>query len=382
MSNCGILALEDGTIIRGKAFGARTTVVGEIVFNTSMTGYQEILTDPSYSGQIVTLTTPQIGNYGTHPDDEESDSVHAQGLIIRELSPITSNWRSQLPLSEYLQKHGIPGLEHVDTRTLTRKIRTEGALKVCLSTEGISEEEALNRARSWKGLSAHDYVSEVSCKEPYSFNPGGQTHPPFSVTGTKLKPPIRQMPRFRIAALDFGAKRSIFKKLSYHGFDVQAFPAHSSAEMIREFAPQGLFLSNGPGDPAILESVHKTVALLIEHYPTFGICLGHQLLTHALGAKTHKLKFGHHGGNHPVKNLETGVVSITAQNHGYASTWQEMENRGARVTEINLNDDTIEGIHHNDLPVFSVQYHPEAAPGPNDAEPLFERFYELVQEHA
>lgn len=382
MSNFGILALEDGTLIRGKAFGARATVVGELVFNTSMTGYQEILTDPSYCGQIVTLTAPQIGNYGTHPDDEESDRIHAQALVIKSLSPITSNWRSRLSLSEYMQRHGVPGLEHVDTRAITRKIRTAGALKVCLSTDNISDEEALKRAREWGGLSAHDYVTEVSCQKPYAFNPRGETHPPFSVTGTHLKPVIREHTRFRIAALDFGAKRSIFKRLSYHGFDVQVFPAHTPAEVIRVFAPQGVFLSNGPGDPAILESIHKTVASLIQHYPTFGICLGHQLLTHALGAKTHKLKFGHHGGNHPVKNLETDVVSITAQNHGYASTWQEMENRGARVTEINLNDNTIEGIHHNDLPAFSVQYHPEAAPGPNDADPLFERFYALVQEHA
>jgi carbamoyl-phosphate synthase small subunit len=382
MSNCGILALEDGTIIRGKAFGASRTVVGEIVFNTSMTGYQEILTDPSYSGQIVTFTTPQIGNYGTHPDDEESDAVHARGLIIQSLSPITRHWRSQLPLADYLKKHGIPGIEHIDTRMLTRKIRTAGALKACLSTEAISEENALKRAQDWEGLGAHDYVSEVSCKLPYSFNPESKQYAPFSVPGTQLNPTLRPNARFRIAALDFGAKRSIFKKLSYHGFDIEVFPAHTSADMIREFAPQGVFLSNGPGDPAILESIHKTVATLIQHYPTFGICLGHQLITHALGAKTHKLKFGHHGGNHPVKNLETGVVSITSQNHGYASTWQDMENCGARVTEINLNDNTIEGIHHNDLPVFSVQYHPEAAPGPNDAEPLFERFYELVQEHA
>ncbi len=378
----GILALEDGTILRGHAFGAATNVVGEAVFNTSMTGYQEILTDPSYSGQIVTMTVPHIGNYGVHQDDEESDRVQASGLIIHELSPIVSNWRAQGSLPEYMEAHGIPGLSGVDTRALTKKLRTGGVLKACLSTDGLSDEDALARARAWEGLSGHDYVADVSCKKPYFFNEQGFASEPFTVEGTVLKPAGQDRPRFRIAALDFGSKRSIFRKLAYYGFDVHVFPANSPIETIQELKPQGIFLSNGPGDPAILKDIHQTVAKLIEHYPTFGICLGHQIISHALGAETYKLKFGHHGGNHPVKSLETGLVKITAQNHGYASTEEDLKQRGAEVTEINMTDNSVEGLRHKELPLFAVQYHPEAAPGPNDADPLFDDFYQLVAKHA
>jgi len=374
-----ILALEDGSVFKGRAFGASKTVVGEAVFNTSMTGYQEVLTDPSYFGQIVTMTAVEIGNYGVNKDDEESDGIKVQGFVVREVSPITSSWRSEMSIQEYLEKGGIPGISGVDTRAITKKIRSAGAMKACLSTEGISAEEAVAKARGWEGLVGVDYVREVSCKKPYAFDFKDGEIAPFTVKGTTLYNFNRTRPLFKCAAIDYGAKRSIFKRLSFHGFDVTVFPADVSADQIAEFAPECVFLSNGPGDPAAVPYAHKCVAELIRKYPTFGICFGHQVVTHAIGATTYKLKFGHRGGNQPVKNLETGRVAITAQNHGFAADAKSIERAGGIVTEINLNDDTVEGLRHKDLPVFSVQYHPEAAPGPNDADALFTDFYAFTK---
>ncbi len=373
-SYTAILALEDGSVFRGRAFGAKKTVVGEAVFNTSMTGYQEVLTDPSYFGQIVTMTAVEVGNYGVNKADEESDGIKVKGFVVREVSPIPSSWRSEQSLQEYLEKGGVPAISGVDTRAITKKLRSVGAMKACLSTEGISAEEAVAKARGWEGLVGVDYVKEVSCKAPYKFDVDGEILKPFTVEGTTLYNFKRTTPLFKCAAIDYGAKTSIFKRLAFHGFDVTVFPA----EKIVEFSPEAVFLSNGPGDPSAVHYAHECVSKLIRKYPTFGICLGHQIITHAIGAHTYKLKFGHRGGNQPVKNLETGIVSITSQNHGFAADAKSVENAGAIVTEINLNDNTVEGLRHKDLPVFSVQYHPEAAPGPNDADRLFADFHKLV----
>jgi carbamoyl-phosphate synthase small subunit len=375
-----VLALEDGSVFRGRAFGADASVAGECVFNTSMTGYQEILTDPSYFGQIVTLTAVQIGNYGIAAADSEAAAPRASGLVVRELSPVVSNWRSQISLGDYLAKHGIPGISEVDTRALTKKLRVDGAMKCCLSTLPISDAEAVKRAREWRDMAGADYVREVTTPQPYAWrlDDSGNHNTPYLPVGTSFNAPPIPSRRFRVAAFDYGAKFSIFRKLVNHGFEVQVFPAGADAAMIREHQPDALFLSNGPGDPSALPYIHKTVTALLPDYPTFGICLGHQMITHALGGTTFKLKFGHRGGNQPVKNLETGRVSITAQNHGFATDPKSIEAGGAKVTEVNLNDGTVEGLRHLRLPVFSVQYHPEAAPGPNDADPLFSDFYRMV----
>ena len=377
-----ILALEDGSVFRGTAFGAAATIAGECVFNTSMTGYQEILTDPSYFGQIVTMTAVQIGNYGINPEDEESSAPKCSGFVVREVSPVVSNWRSKMSLDEYLKKYGIPGISEVDTRALTKKLRVDGAMKCCLSTLPLTDAEAIYRARSWHDMAGSDYVKDTTCAAPYLWRADEATHfneqyLPVGTSNGATKTPARH---FKVAAFDFGAKYSIFRKLVRHGFDVQVFPATATHEQVREAGVDGVFLSNGPGDPAALAYIHKTVTALLPDYPIFGICLGHQMITHALGGSTFKLKFGHRGGNQPVKNLETGKVSITAQNHGFATDPKSIESRGAIVTEINLNDQTVEGLRHKELPVFSVQYHPEAAPGPNDADPLFTDFYRLIEQ--
>lgn len=374
----GVLAFEDGSVFRGISFGGDKTVLGEAVFNTSMTGYQEVLTDPSYFGQIVTMTAPQIGNCGVNPSDEESSGPKVAGFVVRDLSPVASNWRSREDLTAYLKRNSIPGVFGVDTRTITKRLRVHGALKACISTEDISDREAVEQARSWVGLVGADYVKEVTCRKAFTWDAEGKDKAPFTVPGTLLEPAVLERQPFRIIAFDLGAKFNIYRKLRYHGFKVDVVPANTSAEEVLEREPAGLFLSNGPGDPAAVTYVHQTVAKLIEQLPTFGICLGHQMLTHALGADTFKLKFGHRGANQPVKNLETGKVSITSQNHGFASTKEELEKKGAIVTEVNLNDGTVEGLRHRELPVFSVQYHPEASPGPHDSDPLFDDFYNMV----
>ncbi|MEO0055522.1 MAG: hypothetical protein RLZZ50_1469 [Verrucomicrobiota bacterium] len=377
-----LLALEDGSVYHGRAFGADATIAGECVFNTSMTGYQEIVTDPSYFGQIVTLTAPMIGNYGVNDEDTEASAPRASGLVVRELSPIVSNWRANSSLDAYLKKYGIPGISDVDTRAITKKLRVDGAMKCCLTTLPMSEADAVARAKSWHDMAGSDYVKDTTCKEPYIWGASDPSrfNTPYVPAGTTLGLPNIPAKRFRVAAFDFGAKHTIFRKLVNHGFEVQVFPATATAEQVKEHAPDGVFLSNGPGDPAALAYIHKTVTGLVPHYPIFGICLGHQMITHALGGSTFKLKFGHRGGNQPVKNLETGKVSITAQNHGFATDPASLEKGGALVTEINLNDNTVEGLRHKTLPIFSVQYHPEAAPGPNDADPLFADFYRLIEQ--
>ena len=376
-----VLALEDGSVFRGLGFGAGATIAAECVFNTSMTGYQEILTDPSYFGQIVTMTASQIGNYGVNDEDAEAASPKVSGFVIRELSPVVSNWRSRRSLDAYLDANGIPGISEVDTRALTKKLRVEGAMKACLSTLPLSDEEAVALARRWTDMAGADYVRNVTCKAPFLWpqgDPSGDL-PPYQPPGTTFGTALTPERKFRVAAFDCGAKRSIYRKLVLHGFEVQVFPATASAELVREHNPDCIFLSNGPGDPAAVPYVHETVTRLIPDYPMFGICLGHQMITHALGGSTFKLKFGHRGGNQPVKNVETGRVSITAQNHGFATDPASLANRGAIVTEYNLNDNTVEGLRHTELPVFSVQYHPEASPGPNDADPLFVDFYRMVE---
>ena len=375
----GIIAFEDRTIFRGVGFGAKATSVGECCFNTSLTGYQEIITDPSYFSQIVNMTAVQVGNYGINEEDVESDGPKLSGLIVRELSPVVSNWRAKRSLSDYLESSGIPGVEGVDSRAITKKLRVTGALNACISTEDISDQEAIEKAKTFGGLLGIDFVKAVSARKVYDWDPAHLQSKPFTVPGTNLAMHSSKVEkRFSVAAIDFGAKFSIYRKLQRHGFNVRVFPANTTADEIKEFKPNGVFLSNGPGDPSAVEYAHKTVRDLIEHFPTFGICLGHQIITHALGADTFKLKFGHRGGNQPVKNLETDSVSITSQNHGFASSKEQLENKGAIVTEINLNDNTVEGLRLKDRPVFSVQYHPEAAPGPNDADPLFKAFFDLV----
>jgi carbamoyl-phosphate synthase small subunit len=376
-----ILALEDGSVFRGVAFGAEATITGECVFNTSMTGYQEILTDPSYFGQIVAMTAPQIGNYGVNPEDAEAAAPKVSGFVVRELSPVVSNWRARLSVHDYLKKYNIPGISEVDTRALTKKLRVEGAMKCCLSSQPLSDAEAVSRARAGREMAGSDYVKDVTCAKPHlwSATDAANHNAPYRPAGTSFGAEAPPTKRFRVAAFDYGAKYSIYRKLVNHGFEVLVLPGGATAAEVREHRPDAVFLSNGPGDPAALPYIHKTVTALLPDYPIFGICLGHQMITHALGGTTFKLKFGHRGGNQPVKNLETGKVSITAQNHGFATDPKSIENRGAQVTEINLNDQTVEGLRHQELPVFCVQYHPEAAPGPNDADPLFVDFYRMVE---
>ncbi|MBN12586.1 MAG: carbamoyl phosphate synthase small subunit [Opitutaceae bacterium] len=381
-SQTGVLALEDGKIFRGKAFGNHRTVVGEAVFNTSMTGYQEILTDPSYFGQIVAMTAPMIGNYGINLEDNEASKPMVQGFVVRELSPIASNWRSTGTLSEFLEQNNIPGLEGIDTRALTKKLRVHGSMKACLSTEDISDEEAVQKAKDWVGIVGADYVKEVTCSTPYVYSPSDIDSWPYNPAGSTVRYRKSKDRIFRIAALDFGAKQSIFRELAFHGFEVHVFPATASIAEIKAIDPEGIFLSNGPGDPEAVTYAHQTVRELIQEFPTFGICLGHQIITHAIGAKTFKLKFGHRGGNQPIKNFENDWVAITAHNHGFATSEEGLEEAGAEITETNLNDKTIAGIRLKDKPVFSVQYHPEAGPGPSDANPNFQKFYRMVAANA
>ncbi len=367
-----LLALEDGTLYHGTSFGSEGTTLGEVCFNTSMSGYQEVLTDPSYKGQLVAMTYPEIGNYGIHPDDDESDHPQVSGFIIRNLSPIASNWRSQEPLPDYLKRHRIIAIQGIDTRALTVKLRSQGAMRGIITTEAITPEEAIHRARSFPYL-GHDFVKEVTTPTPYTWDESGEKS--LSTLGNRSAlPPIRH----HIIAYDLGIKRNILRRLRQHGFKTTVVPAHTSAQEILALKPQGLFLSNGPGDPSELHYVHNNLKQLIGKLPIFGICLGHQMLTYALGGKTFKLKFGHRGGNQPVKDLRTGKVTITSQNHGFATDPESFKDPAIAITQINLNDGTCEGLAHRTLPIFSVQYHPEAAPGPNDAISFFQEFSEMI----
>ena len=380
-----ILALEDGSVFHGQAFGARATAAGEVCFNTSMTGYQEILTDPSYKGQLVTMTYPLIGNYGVNDQDVESWAPHVAGFVIRELSPVVSNWRADRSLADYLSHHGIPGIQGIDTRSLTKKLRVRGALSGCLSTEGLTDEEAIARARAWGGMAGRDYVSEVTHKEPFLWDAKDEQSAAFSLTQTHLTAAPRQVRQplppadIPIVAYDFGMKYNILRRLRQKGFRIQVVPAHTPAAEVLKYKPAGVFLSNGPGDPAALGGIVREVRTLVDSgIPVFGICLGHQILGQAFGGSTFKLKFGHRGGNQPVKDLESGRVEITSQNHGFAVDATSLPS-DVTVNRINLNDQTVEGLRHRTKPVFCVQYHPEASPGPHDSTPLFDEFRALVQ---
>ena len=372
-----ILALEDGTVYHGKSFGAHATACGEVCFNTSMTGYQEILTDPSYKGQIVTMTYPEIGNYGVNPEDVESYQPHVSGFVVRELSPVVSSWRAQQSLDDYLKENGIPGIEGIDTRALTKKLRVGGAMNGVISTEDISDEEAKKQAAEWPGMVGMDYAKEVTHSEAFSWDEQNQPNEEFSLpvgTHSEPTPPALPPADIPIVAYDFGVKYNILRCLRRHGFNVQVVPAHATADEVLGYKPAGLFLSNGPGDPAALSYAVKNVKKLVDYgLPIFGICLGHQVLGQALGAKTFKLKFGHRGANQPVKDLESGRIEITAQNHGFAVDPDALP-REVQVDRINLNDQTVEGLRHRHKPIFSVQYHPEASPGPHDSQLLFAHF--------
>ena len=368
------LALEDGTIIQGQAFGAETDSVFELVFNTSMTGYQEILTDPSYHGQGVLFTVSHIGNVGINLEDDESTKPQVSAAVIRSLSSVVSNWRSAFSLSDWLAGHGVPGVSGVDTRWLTRKLRDGGTQKAALSTRGTSVSELLKMAREWEGLDGRDMVKEVTCEESYHW---------VDDVGSKWveqKSEGRNQKVLSIVAYDFGIKENILRHLASYAANVTVVPAETTADEVLAMKPDGVFLSNGPGDPAGLPYAVEAVSGLIESgVPIFGICLGHQLIGRALGADTHKLKFGHHGGNHPVQYLPTGKVLITAQNHNYCVTEGDLNKDEVEITYKSLNDDSLEGLRLKYKPVLSVQFHPEAAPGPHDAHDIFAEFFKMIE---
>jgi carbamoyl-phosphate synthase small subunit len=366
------LVLEDGTVLVGRGFGAATDSVGELVFNTSMTGYQEILTDPSYRGQTVLLTQPHIGNYGVNHEDEESAKLWLSGLVVREACERASNFRSAMELSDYLAQHGVPGIDGVDTRMLTRAVRDRGEQRILITRDMTSTDAQLvEKVRKAPKVADVDHVLKVTTPQPYEWKKGYES--PFSPPA----PAKAGGKRRTIVAYDFGAKRNILRSLAACGLDVIVVPAETPAAAVLERKPDGVFLSNGPGDPAICRYAIDSAKVLVKKLPVFGICLGHQILGHVFGGKTYKMKFGHHGGNQPVIDLTTGKVEITSQNHSYAVDPQSLPD-GVVMTHKNLNDNTCEGLRHKELPVFSVQYHPEAAPGPHDALYLFKRFVELL----
>jgi carbamoyl-phosphate synthase small subunit len=368
------LALEDGTVMHGYSVGAPKDNVGEVVFNTGMTGYQEILTDPSYAGQFVTMTYPEIGNTGINNEDMESRDFFANGFLIHELNE-TSNWRADLSLQDKLIEKGIPCLAGIDTRTLTAKLREQGTLKGYLAvTGGVSEEEAIAKAKAWEGLDGQDYAARVSCTEAFVWDPTGEKTCTWGVAETLPKSDMN------IVTFDYGIKWNILRSLRLQGMNITVVPAKTTVEEILERKPDGVFLSNGPADPAAVTYAVEAIKGLIGKVPLMGICLGHQLLGLALGGSTYRLKFGHHGCNHPVKDLSTGAVEITSQNHNFAIREDSIDASTVEVTHMNLNDNTIEGIRHRSEPAFSVQYHPEAAPGPHDPYYLFTRFRKLIED--
>ncbi len=377
MSAPALLALADGTVFRGRAFGARAEAVGELVFNTSMTGYQEILTDPSYEGQLVAMTYPEIGNVGVNREDVESRRPWVRGFVVREYRPVPSSWRAEESLGDYLARHGIPGIEGLDTRALVRHLRDHGAQEAVLSSVDLDPARLVAKAKASPGLVGRDLVRTVTCAEPYEWTQGPWRLGRGYATAAECAA-ARGGRVLRVIAYDFGIKWNILRGLVGAGCAVRVVPAGTPAADVLAARPDGVFLSNGPGDPDAVAGAPETVAALLGRVPVFGICLGHQILALALGGRTFKLKFGHHGGNQPVKDLTTGRVEITAQNHGFAVDADSLGGR-ATVTHVNLNDRTVEGLVVRDAPAFSVQYHPEASPGPHDARYLFRRFVELME---
>lgn len=370
--NKALLVLEDGTVFKGYAFAGRGRSLGEVVFNTAMTGYQEVLTDPSYKGQIVAMTYPLTGTYGINDDDMESAAVQVEGFIVKEYQDFASNWRSNRTLADFLNEHGKIGIEGIDTRALTRHIRLAGAMRGVIATDTDRVSELLDQVQAYPGLTGIDMVQHVTCQKPYRWRNGplpATTRPTWS----------EDHPGLRVATLDCGVKYNILRKLEQTGCQVIVFPAHTKAEEILATKPDGIFLSNGPGDPAALDYVVDTVKDLLGKRPVFGICLGHQVMGLALDGRTFKLKFGHRGANQPVKDLTTGKVEITSQNHGFCVEPDSLRDKPVRLTHLNLNDNTLEGMEHLQLPAFSVQYHPEASPGPHDASYLFQRFTRLIE---
>lgn len=373
-----ILALEDGRIFRGKGYGAPAERSGEVVFNTALTGYQEIFTDPSYAGQIVVLTNPQIGNYGTTPSDDESTQPYIEGLVTREFSPISSNWRSTQVADEYLERNGVPVIDDIDTRALVRHLRSKGVMRGVISTmPNANEDDLVAKARAIKKMDGTDLASVVTTKEKYEFSSKSERNE----TGDKLLPKddAEAVEPMHVVAYDFGVKQNILRMLARENCKITVVPATTPASEVLAMNPDGIFFSNGPGDPEPLEYAQKNIQELKGKKPMFGICLGHQLFGIALGGKTYKLKFGHHGANHPIKNLETGKVEITSQNHNYNVDPASLP-ADVVPTHTNLNDGTLAGLKHATEPMFSVQYHPEASPGPHDSHYLFKQFRKMMEE--
>jgi len=367
-----LLVLEDGLVFEGEAFGHEGEIFGEVVFNTSMVGYQEILTDPSYKGQIVVMTYPLIGNYGVNFDDVESSRPQVEGFVIRELSPVVSNYRAEKSLSDYLKENGIPGIQGIDTRKLTNHLRDNGVKRGVISSIDLDPKSLLKKVLASPEMTGRDLVREVTTKKSFTFD---------ETISPEFKWPSafhRERKPFNIVCIDSGIKRNILRKLNQHGFKVKVVPATTPANEILAEKPDGVFLSNGPGDPAACTYLIDTTQKLIGQVPVFGICLGHQILGLALGGKTFKLKFGHRGANHPVMDMKTQKVEITSQNHGFCVDLESLKNKDVELTHINLNDKTLEGMEHKKYPVFSVQYHPESSPGPHDSDYLFDRFYHMI----
>jgi len=376
-----LLALEDGLFFRGKSFGAYGEAAGEVVFNTSLTGYQEILTDPSYSGQIVTLTYPLIGNYGVNLQDEESRRPYAEGLVVREITEVPSNWRHQLSLPDYLRKHKIVAISDIDTRALVRHLRDHGAMRAVLSTLDVVPESLIRKARLLPEMVGRDLARTVTCEKPFVWQDQSIDWLGDEKNLSRGEPANQGTGLFKVVAFDFGIKHNILRLLVDCGCEVVVVPATTTAKQVLEYSPDGIFLSNGPGDPEPVTYAIEAVRQLMGKKPIFGICLGHQILGLALGGKTYKLKFGHHGANHPVLRTGVGQVEITAQNHGFAVDIDSLPQDEVELTHINLNDQTLEGFRHKRLPLFCVQYHPEASPGPHDSRYLFEEFKSLMRQH-